>query len=195
MRLLALDLARKTGWALGDTEGKPGSDVKILREASHDIEVGAAELGRHIRDICLLPGTRPDMIIFEAPMPIFTDKDERGARTIKRSPDSLAQPPMLAGAVLAVAACYGIDCRKIWPVTWRKHFLGKANFGSPEVTKTATVERCRLLGLIPRESVVRNKSAAPLFDRCDALGLWHYGAAAFGRARPAELVLFGERAA
>ena len=194
MRILALDLARKTGWAIGNAGECPHSGVRDLRSSALDIEVGAGALGRFIRDVCYIESERPDLIVFEAPMPIFTDKDERGERSVKRSPDSLAQPPMLAGAVLGLAACYGIDCRKVWPVQWRKHFLGRGNFGSPLATKNATVERCRLLGYIPPHRVVRNKTADPLFDECDSLGLWDYAAAVFGRVQPASLVMFGAAA-
>lgn len=194
MKILALDLARKTGWAYGKAGTKPNSDVKVLRSTDLDVEVGAAEIGRFIRDICYLETERPDLIVYEAALPPFDNEDERGERKIRRSVESIVQPPMLAGGVIAIAACYGIECRKVWPVTWRKHFLGRANFGNPLATKNATVDRCRLLGYIPRDRVVRNKNADPLFDQCDALGMWDYACAKFARHVPEALAMFGASA-
>jgi hypothetical protein len=193
MKLLALDLARKTGWAYGIAGQRPRSGVEEVRPTSLDIEHGAGGIARFVRDLCYLADSRPDLIVFEAPMPIFNDTDERGERTVKRSPDSLAQPPMLVGAVVGLAACYGIDWRKAHPATWRKHFLGRSNFGSSDATKRAVVERCRVLGYIGRDRVITNQKADKLFDECDALGLWDFASAKFGRAAPAELKLFGER--
>jgi hypothetical protein len=150
-------------------------------------------LGKKIRDACFVESERPDLIVFEAPMPIFSDSDERGERGIKRTSDSLAQPPALATACALMAELYGLDWHQVHPATWRKHFLGKANFGSKRATKEATVQRCKVLGYIPRDAVIRNKESDPLYDRADAIGIWSWACGNFGGYRPTELVLFGER--
>lgn len=180
MRILGLDLAVNTGWALGEPGSKPRFDVKRLKTKHDDVEVAAENLGRFIRDVCFMASERPDLIVYEAPIsPFAQHNDER-----QRSIESIVMPPELVGAVRGVAACYGIRCEGVHASTIRKHFIGRANMGEREATKRAVIQRCHLLGYMP--STCKDDNIA------DSLATWDYGCAVYGRSRPKELVLFGE---
>lgn len=142
-----------------------------------------------IRDICFIESDRPDLIIYEAAMAPFEDNnsdDDNGGRkrTIRRSVESITLPIMATASVRAIARCYGIQRELAWPATWRKHFLGRGNFGDREETKRQTLLRCRLLKF--PELAWRDDNAA------DACGIFSYASATFGRAAPRDLHLFGE---
>lgn len=187
MRILSLDLAVRTGWAIGSPGAAPRCDVVRVKNPQQGVETGAEQMGRFIRDMCLIASDRPELIVYEAPLPVFDSHDERnGERTIRRSHESIVLPPMLAGAVHSIAACYGIDCFKVFPATIRKHFVGRANLGSRDATKRAVIDRCHLLGYLPRTDRDDNKA--------DALALWDYAMAKWSRAAPRELHFFGEHA-
>lgn len=192
MKILALDLARKTGWAYGTAGSKPHSGIRVLRSTSEDVEVGADALGSFI--VCLFEKERPDLIVYEAPIPPHQNNDADKENKIRRSVKSIEQPPMLVGAVRSMAFCNNIRIEKVWPSTWRKHFLGRANFGNRQKTKEATVERCRLLGYIPKDRVIRNKTSDPLFDECDALGIWDFASSKYGRVAAQNFAFYQERA-
>lgn len=202
MRILALDISSTTGWALGNAGEKPrvgverlvpeklkneyGEKAKTIERLNHATD----HIAGFIRDICFVESERPDLIIYEAAMAPFEDNavDENGhpirQRKIRRSVESITLPIMATAAVRAIARCYGIDRELAWPATWRKHFLGRSNFGDRDETKRQTLTRCRLLGYDERSW--RDDNAA------DACGIFNYAAAVYGRAQERELRLFDE---
>lgn len=196
MRILALDISTTTGWALGNAGEKPRVGVERLvpEKFKNDFGEKATAIERlnyatdhiagFIRGICFLESERPDLIIYEAAMAVFSDNDERGERGVQRNAVSITLPIMATAAVRAIARCYGIDRQLAWPATWRKHFLGRSNFGNRDETKRQTLMRCRQLGY--DERAWRDDNAA------DACGIYDYAAAVYGRAQERELRLFDE---
>lgn len=196
MRILALDISTTTGWALGNAGEKPrvgverlvpekvkdafGNKAKVIDKLNYATD----HIAGFIRDICFIESQRPDLIIYEAAMAVFSDDDDRGERGIQRNPLSITLPIMATASVRAIARCYGIQRELAWPATWRKHFLGRSNFGSRDETKRQTMQRCRVLGY--DEKAWRDDNAA------DACGIYDYAASVFGRVTPQSLALFDE---
>ena len=177
-QILALDIATKTGWALGAPGTMPKVDVERFKRTSEDTWFVADGAAKFIRDVCFIESTRPDLIVFEASLPNFESKDEReGEREIVRSAASMLTPPLIIGAVRGIAACYGIQCEMVYPSTWRKHFLGRANFGNREATKWQTLKRCYDLKYLPITCKDDNQA--------DACGIFDYASSVYGRAAPA----------
>jgi len=182
MRIFTLDLATSTGWALGLSDEKPRVEARRMKRPGEDPEIAADNVASFVRDVCFFAKDRPDLIVYEAPMPNFNSNDGR-EREIRRSQESIIMPPLMVGAVRGIAKCYGIHCVKAWPATMRKHFLGRANFGSREETKRQMILRARLLGYIPENC--RDDNMA------DAAGLFDWAAAKFA-GRASEFHLFDE---
>lgn len=173
--ILAIDGAVASGWALGAPGNIPAVRVGLQRvkKPSEDTWLVADGIARFVRDICFIESTRPDLIAIEALMPNFNSGDDR-ERQIQRSAASMLVPPLIMGAVRGIAACYGIQVVQVYPATWRKHLLGRSNFGSREETKRQTLARCHLLGYLPPSCKDDN--------RADACGIHDWASAVHGHA-------------
>ena len=130
------------------------------------------------------PEERPELVIYEAPLPIgaLMDVGDDGKIGYRSSPKTISLLNGLADGVEVICGPYGIRTAIGNVQTVRKHFLGQAR---PEEPKAAVIKRCHLMGLMPDDCYDDN--------RADALALWDYAAATYGRRAPAELVLFGGR--
>ncbi len=187
MLIAALDIATRTGFAFGEPGAKPRTDLWRLKQPSEHYDVVGGNMGKKIRDLCFLADTRPDLIVFEAPIPPYQNQGEGDRENpIRRSIESICIPQRAVGGLQGVAECYGIEVLPANMQTVRKHFTGKARWGSPAATKAAVIDRCKALGYVP-----------PGFkddNICDALALWDWACAVRGRHVPRELHMHGERA-
>ncbi|TVR06663.1 MAG: hypothetical protein EA385_15205 [Salinarimonadaceae bacterium] len=188
MLIMFLDLAVQTGYAYGRPGEKPKAGVVRVKKPSDPLHIAPWNLETFLQDINAFG--LPDLIAYEAPIPLNAAMSDGRPR----SAEALLIPIKLEQAVERYCLPRQIRWERLYPATIRKHFLGKANFGQRDETKRAVLDRCRLLGYIDRDRVVRNKSSDPLFDEADALAGWDCASAKYARARPAELMLFGERA-
>ncbi len=152
MLILALDLATRTGWALGaldDRAPRFGSIRFASVGASHE----AVFAGALTWAAAFLKAERPERIVYEEPMRFRAGRSRQGN-------DEIAYG--LAAITQAVAYLRGIyDVRKATARDVRLHFLGH----NPKraVAKKATVQRCRALGW----EVVDDNEA-------DACAIWSY---------------------
>lgn len=189
MKILACDLALKSGWAFGDRTSNPISgSVRFIgpQEAIEDLPVAVV---RWTRDKIL--EYHPDMIILESYLSPSAQPSEQGVIV------SL----FIHGVVMGIAGIYGVPVVSHPVQEWRKHFCGRATANPArrpgKVRKTTAeknadriankqmvLDRAKLLGYLPQ--------MARDFDRSDALGVWDFAQATYGRAVPRELVLFGE---
>jgi Holliday junction resolvasome RuvABC endonuclease subunit len=163
MRILALDLATTTGWAVG------GGNVKVrhgtLRlHASSLVGIGGicAELIDRVAD--LVVAHEPNRVIFEAPMMI----GGRSAHTAR----------VLIGLSVAVEIfCYrrSIPCTEERVDTVRSAVLGRARFGGRDEAKLAVMKWAGLVGYKPAND-----------NEADALALLDYalGMHRQGRLKP-----------
>lgn len=159
-RILALDLASRTGWACGlPNEDKPRSgSVRFAREGA---SLGAIYTGcrQWLADFL---ATNPDvrLIVFEAPMAPQHMAGFTTAHIIR----------VLIG-LCAVVEEYGhaggYDVREAKVSDVREHFIG-SNRIKRKAAKAATIEGCHGLGWAPCDD-----------NAADALALWHYQASVF----------------
>lgn len=183
--ILALDLGNRTGWAFGIAGEKPASGAWLLRDRGESRDVAMGTLIRRLDDVCR--ARRPALIVREAPLSIAALL----ARPRKTGAPQLNQASVeftygQHGIVEGMAHQFRIAMPlTVWPATIRKHFLDRANMGNRPDTKMAVVERCRLLGYMPKDEYDE--------DKADAVAMWDWASATHGRRSPATLHLFGER--
>jgi hypothetical protein len=154
--ILALDLAARTGWALGGMHdcvplsgsirfAKPGASLGMIFSTCRT----------WVRDLVLLH--QPNVIVFESPMTPGHMSGRTNATTIR----------LLIGLTAIVEeATFGLDVREAKVIDIRRHFIG-SNPRRAEA-KTKTIAACRRLGWTPVDD-----------NAADALALWHYQATVF----------------
>jgi hypothetical protein len=189
VRLLALDLGNRCGFATGEAGGKPRVESWILKTPKQTPEVACRNLACSLRDE--VRSEKPDVIVVEAWM----------HPAAQPSADVIITHMQLHGAVEAVAGCFGIRTERPTSAQYRKHFCGQSTAGArrppaartPQMrqadrraTNDMVLRRAILLGYLPADSTD--------WDRAAAVALWDFGCAHFARRAPAELVLFGEQA-
>lgn len=187
--ILALDLGARTGFAAGETGGKPRLESWVLKRAAEPIEVACSNLARSLRDNIRLE--RPDLIAVERYLP----------SAASQSAAATESQLQLHGVVLGIAGVFGIRVVRPTTAQFRLHFCGQANAAAPrrrgvertkaqraadrEATNAMVVQRAILLGYLERGSTD--------WDKANAAGIWDWAAATYGRNIPKALVLFGER--
>jgi crossover junction endodeoxyribonuclease RuvC len=182
MRILALDLATKTGWAYGKAGSRPKYGVERLKKPTDDVTRACRTLGRLIVRFCRDEDFRPALIVYEAPLTPFAGHADQRQRSI----ESVIMPQQLVGAVESNAEHWGVPCRPVHAGSVRKHFCGRANFGDRSATKKAVIERCHALRLLPAD--VKDDNIA------DAVACWSYACTKFAGHREEALLMFGEKA-
>lgn len=187
MLLLGLDLAVCTGFCLGRPGETPRSGSVRVKQPAEALYQAPWNLETFLQDLCLFGD--PDLIVYEAPIPLNAQMGDGRAR----NEDALLMPIKLEQAIERFCLPRQIRWEKVYAATVRKHLLGKANYGDRQATKNAVFDRCKVLGLIPSDARIRNKSSDPLFDQADACAVWSWACAARAKHAPSELFLHGER--
>lgn len=152
MKILALDLARNTGFALGEERDRVPTfgSIRFGKWAGTHQAVFAAALtwaSDEFKD------WMPDRIVYEEPLHFRHGKSGPGN-------DELAHG--LPAIMLAVAHLRGIyDIRKAAPKDIRLHFIGE----NPrrEIGKRKTIARCKMIGWAVTDD-----------NQADACALWSY---------------------
>jgi hypothetical protein len=184
MLILALDLATRTGWVMGEADAPP-PDLTIsgwrLRRTGQGPEVAAANLACYLRDLFSVSGV-PDLICVEAFM----------RPEAMMSADAAILAIALHFVVQGIAGAYGVRVESVTAQTIRVHFCGRASANPPrkkgqprrtsreaaadrEATKNMVWKRAVALGYFPR-------AEAPDYDRSDASAVFDYAAATYARA-------------
>lgn len=187
MKILALDLGVKTGWALGVVAGGsalPVSGTEILRTASEEADVGPAALADWLNKQWLdkkgnWRKDRPDLVVKEQVMPF--GRMLRGASSAKVMTSQIE----LHAAVKIVCRLSSTKYIDVARPTILKHFVGTAKLDRKD-GKLAVIKQAKLLKYIPLSCDDE--------DRADAVALWDFAARTFARISPGELRLFGEAA-
>lgn len=187
MLILGLDLAGRTGYALGahDTT-RPATGAWSLVKDGEDLDMAAARLGGRLRDLFEI--ARPDQVWVENYIATNDHPDQ----------DSLKIALFTRGAVRSICYCYDVPMFDVAVSTARKQFCGKASAHPPrrptdppwtqqEIrrrrrdTKQMIWNEARRQGLIADD--VRED-----FERSDAACVWSFGACRAGRVPPFRLV-------
>lgn len=177
MLVLALDLATKTGWCLGEPGQRPaiGTFNLASRRAAWTSDDRSFALGWALRDLFKEYGV-PTAAAIEAT--VFMGPKKDGEKTTQYNTTKGLDE--LNGAARAICGAWHIPTVEIVPCgTWRKHFIGKASFGGRDATKLAAFERAQLLG-----HEVKNDNES------DAVGIWDWMVHVKLRQPMKELVLF-----
>lgn len=177
--ILALDLATRCGYAFGPAGAVPRSGTLVLKRGDEPAAVAFSNLLFWLSD--RLGGAHaPALIVKEAPFHLGGFASQGNCEATVRFTYGLH------AVVEGVAHRFGVPCRDVPDQTVRKHFIGRGRMGDRKTTKAAVLQRCRVLGLIPKDCSDD--------DRADAVAIHDWAAATLGRVRPRELVLFGESA-
>ncbi len=171
MRVLFLDLARRTGLAFGDSRMKPMSWFADLGAPGSDVGLQCGELARQLEK-CRDDYGPPDLVGIEKWM------NPRGQPAQSIIESSLR----LNGVVHAVVG--GLwGCRIVEPTadTIRKMVCGRARTGDRKKTKRMVIAAVQALGLLPAASVDD--------DRADAIAGWFFCCSNYASRWPAEFNL------
>jgi len=163
--ILALDLAARTGWALGkvyDRTPRSGS----LRFASAGASMGAifssyrSWLGRMVNEAAI------DLVVFESPM---TPSHMGGRTNITTIRMLMGLPAVTEEFFFTKGLAHDLfyDVREAKVSDIRRHFLG-GKLHRRVAAKALTIAACRRLGWAPADD-----------NAADALALWHYQASVF----------------
>ena len=177
--ILALDIATRAGFAIGRPGAIPRSGTLVLKRPGEPREVAYSNFLFWLWD--RLSTERPALIVKEAPFHLgaFAKKSNSEANVVLSYG--------LHAIVEGIAHRHSIRCENVPANTVRKHFIGRADLGKRVKTKQGVISRCHLLGLMPEDCKDDN--------RADALAVFDYAAATFGRVIPGELMMFGEEVA
>lgn len=162
MDILALDLARITGWARGKSGEKPRYGSVPLRKPGEPNGLAPGALGRWLRDQVRENG-KPDLIAIEKFL----------ASRAQKSEDQVNDSRMLNGAVQAIAGVYGIEVTEPRVQTVRAEVCGTSRAGGRAEGKQMVIDTLVLRGLLPRG--FQDDNAA------DALAIWVWAESNFAR--------------
>lgn len=153
LKILAVDQATATGWAVGDGGPITFGTIKMPKRPD-----GERLLFLYKRLLELIADHRPDQIVFETPFfPV-------GQGVFSTATVSWLQK--IAGVVQMAAAESAVASEDYAPSTWRLSFLGygrKPKGTSDKYMKDQTLAKVRLLGFQAKNN-----------DEADAIGLLHH---------------------
>lgn len=163
-QIFTLDLGNTTGFAAGAPGDKPTSGIVILKASSEKIDVAFSNLIVFLQE--QFEARRPQLVVKEQMLPLEAFMALGNAeRTVRAHAGFHA-------IVEAMCKRYSIDWDEKSDATIRKHFIGKGRLGTRKETKDAVINRCHLLGLMPRDCDDDN--------RADALAIHDWACATYG---------------
>src|SRR5947209_2098721 len=134
--ILALDLAVKTGFAVGKAGDCPRSGWTALKDKAQPRQIAFNNL------ICWLDvrlrNDRPSLIVKEAAFPLQAYRDKANSEARVRMDYGLH------AIVEGMASRFSIKVEDVHPSTVRKHFVGTGRMGERELTKGMVVNRCHV---------------------------------------------------
>jgi hypothetical protein len=167
MKVLALDIATRTGWAVGEPGATPVSGSIRFANPGAEHEVIFAEALKWVS--ATIKDHRPDVVVWEAPLVPGFKKGKTNANTTRL----LYGLPAVIGAV-ARLLCVP-DIREVEARTVRKFFIGR---NPPRaLAKKLTKQRCRDVGWQPSDD-----------NEADALAIWAHECRSIDRSVLAFLV-------
>lgn len=174
-----LDLGVRCGFASGPAGQVPFSCTVVLKKRGESRLVCLSNFVAFLQD--RWSQVRPALVVKEAALPLD------GYKRTGNSQDRVKMDYAMHGIVEAMTARFGIRLEEVHQATVRLHFLGKGRPKQREEIKHATVARCHLLGLMPKDKYDD--------DRADAISIHDFASATYGQrsASMKELHFFGEQ--
>lgn len=148
--ILALDLARSTGWAAGEPCGPPSYGTVVLDQDSNP----ARFLGLAREVTRLIEAHAITAVFLEQPY-------------VGKASGFNSLMPLFGYRACAMLAAHQKRCTvtTVTPSEVRKHFIGISNL-KREAAKAAVIDKCQWRGWTPRND-----------DEADALALWDFACA------------------
>jgi hypothetical protein len=177
-QILALDLGTRCGFAYGSPGDIPTSGSVLLKKPSQPADIAFGNFIAFLEET--ITSVAPTLVVKEAPFSLQAFKD-RG-----NSEAGVLMAFGLHAITRGMCQRYEVRCEQAYAASIRKHLLGQARLGTRAATKAAVISRCKVLGILPRES---NDD-----DRADALATHDWACANFG-SRSASITnfqLFGQ---
>jgi Holliday junction resolvasome RuvABC endonuclease subunit len=177
----ALDIGVRSGFAYGRPGEKPTSGAMILKKPSEHRAVAFANFIATLNDH--FTQFRPALVAKERWWGLGASANANGRGN---SETVVYLHVGLHSIVEGLCGRHGIPWREAADSTIRKHFIGKGRMGDRDATKAAVVERCHLLGLMPRDKDDNN--------RADAIAVHDWACATFANRSisTTTLYMFGE---
>lgn len=163
--ILALDLGVTTGFAKGRPRDAVISGTVRLKKPSEAIDVAFANLWAFLSDQFAIE--RPELVVKEAmlQLPAFGP--------LATSQRTIRAHAAYHGIVEGCCRAHDIEWRDASEATVRKHFLGAARVpGGRPAIKSALIDRCHLLNLMPHDRHDDNQA--------DAIATHDWACATFG---------------
>ncbi len=170
------DLGRRTGWA----HGRPGEAVRSgVWELKGERDDAFAAFMGHLQ--AAWKDERPALVAAEAPLTLAAFMHVN-----KGNEDTVQVHYGLHAILRGMCRRWSIQFVAGHNATYRKHFLGVGRLGERALTKAAVVNRCHLLGIVPKDCFDE--------DRCDSAAVHDWACATYGQrsASIQELYLTGE---
>lgn len=166
----ALDLGVRSGFAYGKPGETPRAGAVVLKPKGEHRAVAFSNLIATLGE--QWSADRPELVVKERWWGLGAS-GERG-----NSQDVVYMHVGLHAIVEGMCGRFGIAWREAADSTIRKHFIGRGRMGSRDETKEAVKQRCRVLGLMPKDP------AAPLYDDdniADALAVHDWACATYAK--------------
>lgn len=170
------DLGRRTGWAKGLPGAPPVSGVWELK--GDRSEAFGAFMG-HLQ--AAWKDERPALVSAEAALTLAAFM-----KVSKGNQDVVQVHYGLHAILVGMCSRWNIPFISGHNATYRLHFIGRGRLGERHLTKAAVVNRCHLIGVVPKTCFDE--------DRCDACAVQDWAAFTYGQrsASVKELFLTGE---
>lgn len=179
MGVYALDLAIRCGIAKGMPGAIPLARTVVLKKPGQGPEVALSNLLAFLVDDW--SDDLPALVVKERPLHLSAFAKLGNAEATVR-----LQYGMHA-IVEALGVRFGVRVHEEYVGTIRRHFLGVGKLSTRPATKARVLQRCWLLGYLPRDCRDDNKA--------DACATWDWACAYLARTPPKTLHMFGEEAA
>jgi hypothetical protein len=175
-----LDQGRRTGRCMGLAGEKPFSGFVEIRQPKEERPIGHKNIMAFLRDTWAR--RLPDLVVSEAPMTVAAWFQSNKKKQFPTSPAGVESGFELHGCISGMCGLYGITHEVVRRETVLKFVTGRGRWANAEEGKLKTIEACIRMGLV--EATCTDE------DRCDAVAMFVYASAIFGRKPVGDFRLF-----
>lgn len=148
MSIMALDLATKFGFAIGEPHQVPRSGSKRLKDGEDPAARAYKRIAQWLRD----------EFILEIPEAVFVEKPISAMAGGLSNSSTIIMLNGLVAVVHGICGCYGVRCVEVPVSTVRKRLLGRGRVtGDP---KRLTLENLKMRGLLSSDCFDTDQSDA-----------------------------------
>lgn len=162
MKVLALDIATRTGWAIfGDDMDEPFFGTLVLPKGAQEVGAPMEAFRQFLVDQHRMH--RFTHIVIEAQHVAVGRRNKDGESVAGIDINVVRKLIALAGMAEWFAHKIGAECWQVHIGTWRKHFLGRGTGMDRKTCKQMCLDQCRRLGFHPPDD-----------DSAEAFGILDY---------------------